>query len=209
MEPETQAPSQWQRSITRRFVSWLFSGRTLRRLLFVLVVFVTFVALLYAEENWRGRYAWNKYRRQLEAGGDQLDYRAFIPKPVPDEQNFAATSFIQSWFPKSREWTDNYWQVARKISDMKARKNWGNRRFDDLVAWGMAFDAGVAGKLDPHQQFESDKLDLESRAKAAPAVLEGVKDSEAEFAELRTASQRPHARYPVNYDLENPWGILI
>src|SRR2546422_5648197 len=25
----------------------------------------------------------------------------------------------------------------------------------------------------------------------------------------RAASQRPYARYPVIYDLENPWGILM
>src|SRR5262245_13320544 len=122
MEPETQAPSQWQRSTTRRFLTWLFSGRTLRLFLFGVAVVVTLIALFYAEETWRGRRAWTKYRQALEARGEQLDYEAFIPKPVPDEQNFAATPFVQSWFPKSHEWNDHYWQVAGKISDDKARK---------------------------------------------------------------------------------------
>jgi hypothetical protein len=57
--------------------------------------------------------------------------------------------------------------------------------------------------------FQSEKQDRESRAKAAPAVLEGLKDNEAKLAELRAASKRPHSRYPVVYDLDNPWGILL
>ena len=70
----------------RRLFSWLFSWRTIRRCLFAAACLATLLALFYAEENWRGRHAWNKYRRELEARGEQLDYRAFIPKPVPDEQ---------------------------------------------------------------------------------------------------------------------------
>jgi hypothetical protein len=40
-------------------------------------------------------------------------------------------------------------------------------------------------------------------------VLRGLQSSEVLFAELRSASLRPSARYPVNYDLDNPWGILL
>src|SRR5438105_4247673 len=91
-------PSRWERTTTARLVRWLFNWRTIRRVLLSLAWMVTLIALFYGEENWRGRHAWNKYRRELEARGEQFDYRAFIPKPVPDDQNFAATPFIQSWF---------------------------------------------------------------------------------------------------------------
>jgi hypothetical protein len=40
-------------------------------------------------------------------------------------------------------------------------------------------------------------------------VLRGLGTSEAPLAELRNASRRPSARYPILYDLENPWGILL
>ena len=36
-----------------------------------------------------------------------------------------------------------------------------------------------------------------------------MKDDEAAFDELRAASARPASRYPVIYDMENPWGILL
>ena len=47
-----------------------------RRVLIVLAWMVTLVALLYAEEDGRGRHAWNHCRQQMEAQGVQFDYRA-------------------------------------------------------------------------------------------------------------------------------------
>src|SRR4029079_2139309 len=85
----------------RKLFAWLFGWRMIRRYLFALVCLATLLALYYAEENWRGRRAWNKYRSELEARGAQLDYHAFIPKTVADDQNFAATPFIKSWFLKA------------------------------------------------------------------------------------------------------------
>src|SRR2546430_17637232 len=80
----------------------------------------------------------------------------------------------------------------------------------DLVAWKAAFAAIEPGETNRHQMFfTTNKLDFDTRAEAAPAVLEGLKSSETDLAELRAASQRPYARYPVIYDLENPWGILM
>lgn len=197
----------------KRLFRWLFSWRTIRRCLFVFISLVTLLALFYAEENWRGRRAWNKYRQGLEARGEQLDYRAFIPKPVPDEQNFAATPFVQSWFvrenlPDNQRWSakDNYARASSMVQGPKSRTD---RQFVDLVAWKMAFDAVRSGQTNSHQEFRSDKLDLESRARAAPGVFEGLKGDEASLEELRAASRRPSSRYPIVYDLENPWGILI
>ena len=99
--------SIWQREVfpeififrwPRQFIRWLFSWRGVRRILIVLAWTVTIIALFYGEENWRGSHAWNQYRRELEARGEKVDFQEFIPKPVPDEQNFAATPMVQSWF---------------------------------------------------------------------------------------------------------------
>src|SRR2546427_2521928 len=200
----------------QRVFGWLFSWRTIRRCLFVLVCLLTLLALVYAEENWRGWRVWNKYRQELEAAGEQLDYRAFIPKPVSDDLNFAATPFIKSWFLKEnmaadsngKLWPDDYMRVGPNVSALNSADK-GDRHFVNLVAFGMGFDAIRSGQLKPHQEFKSEKHDPESRAKAAPAVLEGLKASETNLAELRVASRRPYSRYPVVYDLDNPWGIHI
>ena len=58
---------------------WLCSWRNLRRVLFVAGCLATLIALAYAEENWRGRHAWQKYRREWEAKGETFDLAASDP----------------------------------------------------------------------------------------------------------------------------------
>ena len=104
---------------------------------------------------------------------------------------------------------DDFGQAFGKVSEPND-KDRSIRKFVDLVAWEAAFAAIGSGETNRHQMFfTTNKFDLETRAKAAPAVLAGLKTSQTNLEELRAASRRPYARYPVNYDLENPWGILL
>jgi len=73
-------------------VRWSCSWRNLRRVTFVLVCLATLVALFYAEENLRGKYAWKKFKAEWEAKGKRFDLASLAPPPVPDEQNFAMAS---------------------------------------------------------------------------------------------------------------------
>jgi hypothetical protein len=172
-------------------------------MLIILAWGITLLALLYGEENWRGRYAWRKFRQQLLAQGEQLDWQEFFPKRIPDEQNFAATPLIRAWFDHGFNWDDEFEAASHLVPKPQSRE------FTDLPAWQMAFDSWRTGKKKSGQKFQSGTLDSEARAKAAPAVLAGLKTSEPFLSELRAASQKPYARYPLNYDLENPWGILL
>jgi hypothetical protein len=192
--------------------------RISRRILIGLAIFATLIALFYAEEDWRGWHAWNQYRQQLEAAGTQLDLKAFIPKAVPGDQNFAAMPLIEFWFADrtnfNKRWTDNYFLASQMVdsrtsSTPSTTVKDGNRHFTDLVAWEMAFEAIQSGQTNSDQKFKSGKLDLASRAAVVPAVLEGLKANEMVLTKLRDASQRSYSRYPVVYDLDNPWGILL
>ena len=49
------------------------------------------VLLFYGEENWRGKRAWENHKRQLEAQGEPMEPSAFVPPPVAEVENFAAT----------------------------------------------------------------------------------------------------------------------
>src|ERR1035437_8115360 len=82
----------------RRFCRWLFRWRVMRRWLFVLACLATLTGLFYAVENWRGKRAWEKCRRELEAKGEVLDWSALIPAPVPDEQNIYKAPKMAEWF---------------------------------------------------------------------------------------------------------------
>lgn len=202
----TTPPTAWERTATRRFLRWLVRWQTVRRALIALAWVVTLIALLYGEENWRGRRTWEKYRQELEAQGAQLDLQAFIPPPIPDDQNFAATPFVMSWFPRGGGgWDDNYSKADAKVPGQDASR----RQFMDLAAWGTTLKAAETGTLKSYRHIEAGKLDAESRAQAAPAVLAGLQDGEATFQELREATRKPQVRYPVVYHLDNPWGILL
>jgi hypothetical protein len=200
---------------TPRFFKWLFSWRTFRRALIVAACLITLLALFYTEENIRGKHAWEKYRREAVARGAQLDLIAFIPKTIPDDQNFAATPLIKSWFVLSNHvsreiWKGDYYEQARDhVAIPEAKRDTSTRHFLDLVAWSRAFDVVRAGKITGWQNFASDKLDFESRVKAAPSVLDGLKTNDATFAELRAASQRPFSHYPVDYNVEDPAEIIL
>src|SRR5262245_19680949 len=86
-------PSQWQRSSFRRFLRWFFSWRTQRRLLFAALALVTLLALFTAEENLRGRRAWERYAKNMASRGQTYRLADVIPPPVPGDKNFIATPF--------------------------------------------------------------------------------------------------------------------
>ncbi len=208
-QPAT-APSLWERSTFGRLCRWLFSWRGIRRVLIVLAWTGTIVGLWYGEENWRGRRAWNQYREAIGARGESLEFASYIPKPVPDDQNFAMTPLLKSFFLNVDILTnDLYARADDYVVETNTMQYRGHRHFTDLVAWQLACTALQNGELKSGQNFETDQTDLAARAAAASSVLDGMKLDEAAFAELRTASVRKFSRYPVKYDVENPWGILL
>src|SRR5437868_14561605 len=77
--------------------------RRARRILICIAALATLVAAFYTVENWRGKRAWEKYKRDLEAKGTVLDWNASVPPPVPDEQNFFKAPKMAEWFVKGAQ----------------------------------------------------------------------------------------------------------
>src|SRR5215469_13157905 len=162
----------------RRFSERLFSWRIVRRNLIILAWIVTLVALFYGEQDWRGRRGWEKYSGSLTAQGEKLDFKEYVPKPIPDAENFAATPEIQSWFVRTtnsanagftNRWTSDDFALASSM--VRGDTDKMPRQITDLVAWQRAFEAVRAGHTNADEKFKSDKLDSESRSNAALAVL--------------------------------------
>jgi hypothetical protein len=63
---------------------------------------MTLIVFVYAEENWRGRRAWDQHKRKMADAGEVWDWSAFIPKPVPDEQNIFKAPKMAEWFLDQR-----------------------------------------------------------------------------------------------------------
>jgi hypothetical protein len=97
----------------RDFFRWLVSWRIMKRCLLGLGIFLLTIALFYAEENWRGKYAWNQYQQEWKAKGDSFDFKDFIPKPVPDDQNFALTPIVA---------TSYEWMLDKNGHEIKPRR---------------------------------------------------------------------------------------
>ena len=73
----------------------------MRRWFFCAAVIVTLIALFYAEEDWRGKRAWEQCKRDSLAKGFELDWANFIPPAVPDEQNIYKAPKMSEWFVRS------------------------------------------------------------------------------------------------------------
>jgi hypothetical protein len=196
-------------SLYRRFAN----PRTLCRALIGLAWMATIIALCYGLIKWRGGRAWESYRRNYESRVASLDFQTYIPKPVADAGNFAATPFIRSFFASGTNFLfdhDAFALAAAKVPDpLKNSPQLRRRNFMDLAAWQEAFAALRDNSAKPGDRFQTEKLDAPSRATAAPSVLEGLEADQAVLSELRAASSRPEACYPVAYNFQNPWVTLL
>jgi hypothetical protein len=200
------------------FFRWLFSRSLLGCALVGLAGLATLIALVCTEENWRGKRAWERYKHELEAQGEKLDLEAYIPPPVPDEQNFAMTPFLAPLFdfnPEPRKegqsrWRDtNGFNRANSLSLSKPNlptaeyhpdRTW--RRMTDLPAWALALSRT------PNQTPAASPPSL-TRAQAATEVLRTLEKYSPILEELRGASQRSYARFNVRYDAEFAPAILL
>ena len=87
------------------FFRWLFTWRIMKRCLVVFACLTVLATFFYAEEDLRGKWAWEKFKRTYEAKSEPLDLASFIPPPVPDDQNFALAPIIASGYA---EWLDGH-----------------------------------------------------------------------------------------------------
>lgn len=84
--------------------------RRWRYALITLGAFALTVAIFYAEEDWRGKLAWDKARQQITAADVNLDWNKEIPAPVPDDQNFFGVPQMQEGFTGhgKKNWPTNW-----------------------------------------------------------------------------------------------------
>jgi len=203
-----------------RLVRWCFSWRTLGRLLVGLAALATLIALVGTEENWRGKRAWEHYKRQLEARGEKLDWKDFVPPPVPDAQNFAMTPFLAPLFdfnPSPRQPGQSLWRDTNGYNRIYALQHEMGvlaeampernpdralQKVTDLQRWALA----LSGQTNQAASAASPAL---TRVEAAGEVLRGFEKFSPVVEELRSASRRPYARFNIHYDVDFAPAILL
>jgi len=197
------------------FIRWLCCWRNLRRFLFGLACFATLVALFYAEEDWRGWHAWQKFKREWEAKGERFDPASVIPPAVPDDQNFALTPVVASSYAEVLDKNGHALGLRNtnvvnrlKISvDYKdggptnGTGNWQKARESNLKAWQDYYRALAATTnvfpVAPQPQTP------------AADVLLALSKYDSVIEELREAGRLPYSRFPLEYDKENPAALLL
>jgi hypothetical protein len=190
-----------------------------RKVLYAFAALITLWALYCAEENFRGKRAWDRYRKSAEARGVVLDHRTYVTPPIPDSENGAGTPFIQSWFPGVKDdltnrWPAKFYEANKAVENRRpAPGGQDNRGYTDLVAWQQAFakrSAGPRGAAHTDVRFSTtNQIDPVAQSAAALAVLSELEVYAPVLEELRAASVRPKFRYPVEYNTNNPFAILL
>jgi hypothetical protein len=136
--------------LCRRLFRWFFTWRVLKWCLLALGILLALIPLFYAEEDWRGKHAWEKYKYAQEAKGEQFDFASFIPPPVADEQNFAfapvvMTSYVWLLDANGHKLPQQNTNVVKRLDFNLYRTNqlsvpglaqdWRAGKLTDLTAW--------------------------------------------------------------------------
>jgi hypothetical protein len=177
------------------------------------------VGSFYAEENWRGKRAWEICQRELVAQGVELDFQKFAPPAVHDEQNFAMTPFLEPLFnfnsaplqPGQTWWRDSAGHERAMKFGAALLPQDKQGRTPPAKLESQACDLEAAGRLLRGQTNAGSEAShsFPTRADAAEAVLRELSEYEPVLAEIRAASHRPYSRFNIRYDAEDPASILL
>ncbi len=143
---------------------------------FVLVALVTLIVAIVVEENIRGKAAWNRHLRELEAKGDTLDILKVAPPPIPDEQNLAVAPLFAELMTASNQNQTRLALATRPlVSQMPTTGDWRRAQRVDLTQLRAAYsNENLLAAFEP-----------------ARAILQEVADA---------CAARPQCRFPIQYE---------
>ena len=182
-----------------------------RRFIFGVVCLATLVALFIGEENLRGKWAWERCKRELEAHGEHMELAYYIPPQVSDDENFAMCPLFKPMYnytqdPKTGSITGEYyngdshsalWQKLNTISTYGGTSEKADRP-KSVSAW----QAGGAFDLKLWQYYYRKALpDLKLPGSPEEDVVTALHGMDDIFSELREAEKtRPLSRFGIKYE---------
>ncbi|MCL1920872.1 MAG: hypothetical protein FWG50_07310 [Kiritimatiellaeota bacterium] len=107
----------------------------------VVLALAVCVALFYAVENVRGKCAWERYVRECAEQGMTLDWQAFIPPPVPDDENIAMMPIFRDLLaiPRNKRiWLPSPPRSQTSTNNTVSGSIWQTGRYAGLDHWRVA-----------------------------------------------------------------------
>ncbi|MEQ2010341.1 MAG: hypothetical protein ABMA26_26440 [Limisphaerales bacterium] len=206
-----------------RALGWRAFWRVaVRKSAFAAALLATLVALFYAEENWRGRRAWERFRADWEAKGVKFTIAEVMPPPVRDEENIAFHRLFKPLFEYTKSeaghavWRDekavrrlqsltiyplDLRQVAQSPFPWPGTSGAQNRTngvvLADFAAWQRFY------------RHDTNFAATTPSASAAADVLRYLQRHDALLGELAEALNRPQWRFPWPLTSELPYDVLM
>jgi hypothetical protein len=197
--------------------------RILRWILIGLAIVATLIAILYAEEDWRGKRAWENYKQEWEAKGEKFDWQAFVPPSVPDTQNFftapifakiknnkiAMTPYGNDGgpdFASSKDLPSNEFgylggEGRARITDLEAWQNYYRNPAKIHAVDEFVMTNGALAEQTNYLNHATDEFPITPQPQTpAKDVLFVLSKFDAAVEELRQARARPYANVPLNYE---------
>jgi hypothetical protein len=192
-------PVQWWRIILRllRRVA-IGVGVSAAALLLIILLF-------YGYQNWRGQRRWAAFERQLKQQGQSLDFSRPLPKPVPDEANFARSPAFQTLLNR----TDSLAKLSENLR-LQSVSYPGAPQYANLtLAWNsqqflpLADAAALLNSASPRSPMAlrpyNSQMPVDSnRTDAATDVLRGLEPFEAQMSALALSAKRPFFQIATN-----------
>ena len=178
--------------------------------------------------NMTGRNALESYEKKWEARGEHFALADFVPKPVPDDRNFALTPIVATSYESVLDknghhlHTRNSHVVDRLDMNVDASGvplPYPSNGQDWLVPTPTNTGNWAMGETTDLKEIQAYFRKLSTRTNMFPVsaqaqspaadVLLALSKYDGTIEELRQAAALPDSRFPLNYDAEPPADILL
>lgn len=179
--------------------------------------FILLVPFFYAEEDWRGWHAWQKFKREWETKGERFNLASIVPPSVPDNQNFALTPIVVTSYGSMLTRDGKAIPYEKRDADFVNRLKMsvdfnGDGPTNAIGNW----QKSSKSDLQPWQNYYRKLATLTNIFPASPQpqtpaqdVLLALSKYDSVIEELREVSRLPFARFPLEYDKDDPAAILL
>jgi hypothetical protein len=159
-------------------------------------VAASLVASYYGYHNWRSKSAWKTFQTSLRQSGESLDLSPLLPKPVPDDANFARLPSFLALLSKTNRGSTGPFERMRPF-ELSTGGDAGN---SVLMDWSRQTNSPLHPFVNRAGQQAGDGSETKRREDAA-AIMRDLQSQSANLRELAAAAARvPSFQTSINRD---------